>query len=50
MVASCDRSVRFWINAKQLKDPDCWEAGWKTLKEIDRSQQLSEKDVNIVEY
>jgi len=32
--ASCDDSVRFWINAQQLKDPNLWLAGWKTLKEI----------------
>lgn len=34
MMSSCDSSVRFWINAKQLKDEDLWEAGWKTLAEI----------------
>jgi tryptophan-rich hypothetical protein len=34
MVASCDSSVRFWINAKILKDPDLWIAGWKTRNEI----------------
>jgi tryptophan-rich hypothetical protein len=34
MVASCDPSVRFWINAKVLKEPDLWMPGWKTLDEI----------------
>lgn len=33
MVASCDRQVRFWINAKQLKNRDLWEAGWKPLRQ-----------------
>ncbi len=34
MVASCDPSTRFWINANQLKDDSLWCPGWKTLKEI----------------
>ncbi|MEM9541816.1 MAG: TIGR02450 family Trp-rich protein [Cyanobacteria bacterium P01_E01_bin.42] len=34
MVASCDRTVRFWINAQQLKNDSLWEAGWKTLQEM----------------
>lgn len=34
MVASCDRTVRFWINARQLKNESLWEAGWKTLQEM----------------
>ena len=38
MVASCDRSVRFWINAKQLSDSSLWQAGWKTLQEMARPQ------------
>ena len=37
MVASCDRSVRFWINAQQLKNDWLWEAGWKTLQEMQRA-------------
>lgn len=34
MVASCDASVRFWLNAQQLKDHDLWQAGWQPLNEI----------------
>ncbi|MBP0019786.1 MAG: TIGR02450 family Trp-rich protein [Cyanobacteria bacterium SBLK] len=34
MVASCDRTVRFWVNARQLKNDCLWEAGWKTLQEM----------------
>jgi tryptophan-rich hypothetical protein len=34
MVASCDPTVRFWLNAKQLQDSSLWEAGWKTLTEM----------------
>ncbi|MGA1621568.1 MAG: TIGR02450 family Trp-rich protein [Synechocystis sp.] len=34
MVASCDASVRFWLNAQQLKDHALWRAGWQPLKEI----------------
>jgi len=31
MVASCDPSVRFWLNAQSLKDRDLWRAGWQPL-------------------
>lgn len=34
MVAACDSSVRFWINAKLLKDNSQWQAGWQSLQEI----------------
>ena len=34
MMSSCDNQVRFWINAKQLKDRDLWTPGWTTLKEL----------------
>ncbi|MGK7930336.1 MAG: TIGR02450 family Trp-rich protein [Microcystaceae cyanobacterium] len=34
MVASCDPTVRFWLNAKQLKDRALWQPGWQSLKEI----------------
>lgn len=34
LVSSCDPSTRFWLNAKQLKDKEMWEAGWKTLEEM----------------
>lgn len=34
LVASCDASVRFWINAKQLKNRDLWLAGWQPLREL----------------
>jgi tryptophan-rich hypothetical protein len=33
MVAACDPNVRFWINAKLLKDRSQWQAGWKSLQE-----------------
>lgn len=32
--ASCDREVRFWINAKSLKDRQLWEPGWTPLNEM----------------
>ncbi len=38
MVSSCDPTVRFWVNAKQLKDPAVWEAGWKTLEEMNEPE------------
>jgi tryptophan-rich hypothetical protein len=33
MVAACDPSVRFWLNANLLKDRSLWSAGWKSLDE-----------------
>ncbi len=33
MIAACDPTVRFWINAKLLKDRSQWQAGWKSLDE-----------------
>jgi hypothetical protein len=38
MVSSCDPTVRFWINAKQLKEEALWQAGWKTLHEINNPE------------
>lgn len=34
MVSSCDSTVRFWINAKALKDRSQWQAGWQTRQEM----------------
>jgi tryptophan-rich hypothetical protein len=34
LMASCDASVRFWINAKQLKNRELWKAGWQPLSEL----------------
>lgn len=33
MKSSCDSSVRFWLNANQLKDSSLWQAGWLSLAE-----------------
>ncbi|MBD1824058.1 TIGR02450 family Trp-rich protein [Cyanobacteria bacterium FACHB-DQ100] len=33
VVAACDPSVRFWMNAKLFKDRSQWQAGWKSLNE-----------------
>ncbi|MBF2077340.1 MAG: TIGR02450 family Trp-rich protein [Synechococcales cyanobacterium T60_A2020_003] len=40
MVAACDPSVRFWINAKSLKERSLWQAGWTPLQDL-QSQQVS---------
>lgn len=34
MVAACDPTARFWLNADRLKDASAWQAGWKTLAEM----------------
>ncbi|MGF1522482.1 MAG: TIGR02450 family Trp-rich protein [Leptolyngbyaceae cyanobacterium] len=33
LVAACDPEVRFWINAKGLKNRTLWTAGWRSLHE-----------------
>ena len=32
MEAACDQTVRFWVNAKSLKDRSMWLAGWRSLQ------------------
>jgi tryptophan-rich hypothetical protein len=34
LVACCDSGVRFWVNAKQLKDRSLWQAGWRPLRPL----------------
>lgn len=31
LVAACDPTVRFWLNAKALKDRQLWQPGWQSL-------------------
>ncbi|MBW4519383.1 MAG: TIGR02450 family Trp-rich protein [Scytolyngbya sp. HA4215-MV1] len=33
VVAACDSDVRFWLNARLLKDRRLWQAGWQSLQE-----------------
>ncbi|MGL5510306.1 MAG: TIGR02450 family Trp-rich protein, partial [Microcoleaceae cyanobacterium] len=42
-VASCDSTVRFWLNAKQLKDRQLWQPGWQSTQEIAVWQDETEK-------
>lgn len=32
LVAACDPSVRFWVNATTLKNRRLWQAGWQPLQ------------------
>jgi tryptophan-rich hypothetical protein len=32
IVAACDPTVRFWLNAKLLKNRSLWLAGWQSLQ------------------
>lgn len=34
MVAACDPSVRFWMNAKLLKQRSLWQSGWQPLQQL----------------
>ncbi len=38
LVAACDPSVRFWINAKALKQLSLWRAGWQSLVEREHTE------------
>lgn len=49
LMSSCNDQVRFWINAKQLKDRELWLAGWKTLAEIN-SPPTADEDQEIIYY
>ncbi|WP_041660982.1 TIGR02450 family Trp-rich protein [Acaryochloris marina] len=33
LVAACDETVRFWVNAKALKNRGLWKPGWQSLLE-----------------
>jgi tryptophan-rich hypothetical protein len=33
LVAACDPTVRFWLNAAILKDRRTWQPGWQSLAE-----------------
>ena len=39
MIASCDPNVRFWLNAKQLKNRSLWQAGWQSLEEMKEMEE-----------
>ncbi|MBE9141255.1 TIGR02450 family Trp-rich protein [Nodosilinea sp. LEGE 07088] len=34
LVASCDPTVRLWINARQLKNRTLWQPGWLPLRQL----------------
>lgn len=40
LVAACDPEVRFWINAKGLKNRNLWTAGWRSLQEQEQPPLL----------
>ncbi|MBE9065120.1 TIGR02450 family Trp-rich protein [Leptolyngbya cf. ectocarpi LEGE 11479] len=42
LVASCDPTIRFWINANVLKNRQLWKAGWKTLDQISGEQSQND--------
>lgn len=42
LVAVCAPEVRFWINAKVLKEPALWQAGWQSL--LEQSERLSQPE------
>ncbi|ERN43043.1 tryptophan-rich conserved hypothetical protein [Rubidibacter lacunae KORDI 51-2] len=49
LVASCDDSIRFWLNAQQLRDPNLWQTGWKTLAEMNAPANDFDPDLTVIE-
>jgi tryptophan-rich hypothetical protein len=39
LVASCDPTVRFWINARQLQNRSLWQPGWQPLQELTQGEE-----------
>ena len=51
LVSSCDHTVRFWINAKALKDKAQWQPGWTPLNElavVDEAEVLDDGTLQIL--
>ncbi|NEQ28606.1 MAG: TIGR02450 family Trp-rich protein [Microcoleus sp. SIO2G3] len=50
MIAACDPTVRFWLNARQLKDRKLWRSGWQTLQEmgIEPKGKKIPDDTNVI--
>ena len=51
LVSSCDRTVRFWVNAKALKDRRQWQPGWTPLNEltvVDEAEVLEDGTLQIL--
>ncbi|HIK44684.1 MAG TPA: TIGR02450 family Trp-rich protein [Leptolyngbyaceae cyanobacterium M65_K2018_010] len=42
LVAACDPTVRFWINAQQLKNRTLWQPGWQPLGPASPPRSLEE--------
>ena len=43
--SSCDRTIRFWLNAKILRDRRRWLPGWTTLEELGIEPSKYEKNL-----
>lgn len=45
LAASCDDRVRFWLNARILKDRDRWQPGWQPLQEIREEAEAPDLEI-----
>lgn len=45
LVATCDPTVRFWINAKLLQERSQWQAGWQPLGSLVAGEVFEEREV-----
>ena len=48
MVAACDNTVRFWVNAKSLKDRTLWMPGWQSLSPQDDEKNTTKGSENFM--
>ncbi|MEM8637885.1 MAG: TIGR02450 family Trp-rich protein [Cyanobacteria bacterium P01_G01_bin.54] len=49
LVSTCDASVRFWLNARQLRDRDLWQAGWQPLKDIQPDRETDDTRTGVTD-
>lgn len=48
LVASCDPSVRFWVNARSLRQRDLWQPGWRSLAEQAEDEWIEAIDIEAI--
>lgn len=47
--SSCDRTIRFWINAKILRDRRRWLPGWTTLEDLGIEPSRYERNLEKIQ-
>ncbi len=50
LIATCDPEVRFWVNAKSLKDPLLWQPGWTPLADLSDDDDDGDDDGDDADF